>query len=424
MEIGGTPTVVRELAVRLKGLEGVCVEVACLAKWGPVADQLREAGVAVTALGASSIQDVGVIARLIQLIRNKHFDTVFSFLIHANTCGAIAKLFLRDVRFIQSIQTTQPWPRWHWKLQAIVQEAAEKIVVPSLSVAEIAVEWANIPPSKIEVIPNAVEIAEFQDVISKRKMNDKFAIGFIGRLDRIKRVPDLIQAMGMLEERYVLHVFGDGDQRLTIEKEINRLGLQARVTMHGASAKPQAALERIDLLVLPSEAEGFGLVLIEAMAAKIPVVATNVAGIRDVVQHRKTGLLVPVANPLAMADAILEVSKDERLRAELVRNGYDEVSARFSWNKVIEQYRAAHLNSTGRVIQQYQHLILDVECSMFFNSEHRAGVQHSTLNIQRQLREINHTARPFLLWDEFSSDGGPRDIAKVQCRITFSNAVV
>ncbi len=340
LEIGGTPTVVRELAIRLKDTADVCVEVACLAKWGPVADQLQEAGVAVTALGANSIRDIGAIARLIQLIRIKRFDTVFSFLIHANTCAAAAKLFLRDVRLIQSIQTTQPWPRWHWKLQAIVQEVAGKIVVPSPSVAEIAVEWANIPRSKIKVIPNAVEIAEFQNVVSKHKPNDKFAIGFIGRLDRIKRVPDLIQAMAMLDECYVLHIFGDGEERFAIEKEINRLKLQTRVTMHGASAKPQAALERIDLLVLPSEAEGFGLVLIEAMAAKIPVVATNVAGIRDVVQHRKTGLLVPVANPRALADAILEVSKDEQLRAELVRNGYDEVSARFSWNKVIEQYRA------------------------------------------------------------------------------------
>jgi glycosyltransferase involved in cell wall biosynthesis len=339
LEIGGTPTVVRELAIRLKETPEVCVEVACLAKWGPVADQLREAGVAVTALGASSIGDIGAIAKLIQLIRIKRFDTVFSFLIHANTCATIAKLFVRDVRFIQSIQTTQPWPRWHWKLQAIVQEAAERIIVPSPSVAEIAVKWANIPQSKIEVIPNAVEIAEFQDVILRRKTNDKFAIGFIGRLDRIKRVPDLIQAMTMLDERYVLHIFGDGEERFAIEKEIDRLGLQARVTMHGASAKPQAALAQIDLLVLPSEAEGFGLVLIEAMAAKIPVIATNVAGIRDVVQHRKTGLLVPVANPGAIADAILEISMNEPLRAKLVRKGYEDVTARFSWKKVMEQYR-------------------------------------------------------------------------------------
>src|SRR4051794_484999 len=67
LEIGGTPTVVRELAIRLNDPPRVHVEVACLAKWGPVADQLREAGVEVTALGAAGVRDVGVIRRFIRV---------------------------------------------------------------------------------------------------------------------------------------------------------------------------------------------------------------------------------------------------------------------------------------------------------------------------------------------------------------------
>src|SRR6266542_2239063 len=90
LEIGGTPTVVRELAVRLAQMQGrdahatVEVEVACLSRWGPVAEELRAAGVTVHALAAGSVWDVPVIGRFISLVRRREYDTVFSFLVHAN----------------------------------------------------------------------------------------------------------------------------------------------------------------------------------------------------------------------------------------------------------------------------------------------------------------------------------------------------
>src|SRR5437764_5617386 len=85
LEIGGTPTVVRELAVRLREPGRVEVEVACLSPWGPVADQLAAAGVAVTALGGRRAADLPrVLFRLVRLIRRGRFGTVFSFLVPAN----------------------------------------------------------------------------------------------------------------------------------------------------------------------------------------------------------------------------------------------------------------------------------------------------------------------------------------------------
>src|SRR5439155_15152700 len=134
------------------------IEVACLSKWGPVADQLRDAGIQVTAFDARGARDsLRVVRRLLRLIREHQIDTVFSFLIHANTVAAIASRFCRDVRFIQSIQTTQPKPRWHWWVQAVVQKAAQRLVVPSESAACAAREWAFVSEEKIEVIPNAVD---------------------------------------------------------------------------------------------------------------------------------------------------------------------------------------------------------------------------------------------------------------------------
>ena len=108
--------------------------------------------------------------------------------------------------------------------------------------------------------------------------------------------------------------------------------------MHGSVPKPQDALKQIDLLVLPSSAEGFGLVLIEAMAASIPVIGTNAPGIRDVVKNGETGLLVPVGSPQELAEAIRRVMEDSALRHRLVARGLEDVRERFTWTAVMEQY--------------------------------------------------------------------------------------
>ncbi|MGH7176655.1 MAG: glycosyltransferase, partial [Tepidisphaeraceae bacterium] len=255
LEIGGTPTVVRELAIRLRR-PGVDTEVACLSPWGPVADQLKNAGVRVTALGARTVARLPQVARrTIQIVRTGRFDIVFSFLTHANAVAAIAALFCPGVRFFQSIQTTQRTPRWHWWLAGVSQLAAERIIVPSESAALCARDWSLIAPEKIVIISNAVDLEKsvMQHPKSDMELNSQVRIGFVGRLDPVKRIPDLIKSIGQLDERFVLHVFGDGEQRKSIEQLIVDRGLSHRITLHGAVARPQGALERIDVLVLPSE---------------------------------------------------------------------------------------------------------------------------------------------------------------------------
>jgi len=240
------------------------------------------------------------------------------------------------VRLIQSIQTTQPNPRWHWLAQTMAAHGAARIVVPSPSVAEVARERCDIPGEKITVIPNAVDVDAYAGVASP------FAgtrIGFLGRLDPIKRIVDLIDAMTFLDDCYTLHIFGEGSEHAVLVEQITRLGLSARVTLHGQVSSPQDALGKMDILVLPSDAEGFGLVLIEAMAAGIPVVAADAPGIRDVVQPNQTGLLVPCRAPAALAKAIDTVATNVAMRRRLVESARQDVETRFTWEPVLRQYR-------------------------------------------------------------------------------------
>lgn len=337
LQIGGTPTVVRELALRLRS-ENVHIEVACLADFGPVASVLQHAGIPVTALNAKGVTDIGVFKRLAELIRVRDIDTVFSFLVHANVAASVASQMVQNVRFFQSIQTTQPNPKWHWNMQTLAAKCAEKIVVPSPSVADVAAKWSWISPDKIVVIPNAIDPDEFSH--ATRKPDGVIHIGFIGRLDPIKRVPLLIEAMSKLEGRFHLDIYGEGEERGTIEQAIRRHRVDEIVTLHGAIAKPQAALENIDLLVLPSLAEGFGLVLIEAMASGVPIiVGENIPGIRDVIRPGETAITTKVEWPTGLAIAIWELMNDAPLRASLIENGLREVHERFSWNVVLPEYR-------------------------------------------------------------------------------------
>jgi glycosyltransferase involved in cell wall biosynthesis len=338
LEIGGTPTVVRELATRLHGPDAH-VEVASLKDLGPNGALLASRDVPVTALHAGrAFTLLAVARRLRRLVRSRNIDTVVSFLVHANVVASLA--VPRGVRLLQSIQTTQPRPAWHWWAQRWAARRAERLIVPSTSVVDAAVQRSRVARDKLVVIPNAVDPADFVQSTVPLSSPEDYPIGFIGRLDPVKCVTDLVEAVCPIGRHVTLHIFGEGPDRTRIERWIDAVGTGA-VTLRGAVRRPQEALAEIGLLVLPSEAEGFGLVLIEAMASGVPVVATNVPGIRDVVQHDVNGLLVPVGAPAALTAAIERVISDAGLRARLIENGLRTVRERYTWDRVLPAYRSA-----------------------------------------------------------------------------------
>jgi glycosyltransferase involved in cell wall biosynthesis len=165
-----------------------------------------------------------------------------------------------------------------------------------------------------------------------------YPIGFIGRLDPIKRAGDFLEAIARLPDWVEGHIFGDGPELAKLRQRAEELGVTWRMVFHGMIAGPQQALEKIGMLVLPSEAEGFPLVLIEAMAGGVPIVASDAPGIRDVLRHEQTGLLVPVAAPDELARAMRRVMEDKSLRGALVERAGREVREHFTWKAVLPQY--------------------------------------------------------------------------------------
>ena len=345
LEIGGTPTVVRELATRLNDPPNVEIEVACLKGWGPVATMLRDSGTSVTPLNLSRVwQFPAGIRRLRALVRERGIDTIISFLIHANALAGVAVQDLKGVRLIQSVQTTQRWPRWHWWLQGRIERAAEQLIVPSSQVAAMLKQLSGISRDPM-VIPNAVDAAAFE----RRAVfiQSKLRAGFIGRMDPVKRLDIAVAAVASITEFPIeLIIFGDGPQRVAWESwQERRFPDVGDDKFHwmGRARSPQDALAQMDVLLLPSIGEGFGLVLIEAMASGVPVIASAAGGVMDVVRHEHDGLLVPTGGDevKGFADAIRRLRHDQALRQRLIENGLATVAERFSWPHVLGLYRRA-----------------------------------------------------------------------------------
>ena len=215
---------------------------------------------------------------------------------------------------------------------------------PSTAVADMARKVCDVPPERTVVISNAVDPAGFPTV---KVFADpaRIRVGFLGRLDPVKQVPHFVESIALVSRddvRVEGHIFGEGPDRPAVEKAICDQKVDDRVVLHGAAPSPQAALAQMDVLYLTSLGEGFGLVLIEAMASGVPVIAFAHGGVTDVVRDGVNGfLLSPDQFGYRRIWTILETLRtDADSRHRIIAGGRQTVRERFTWEAVLPQYRA------------------------------------------------------------------------------------
>ena len=166
---------------------------------------------------------------------------------------------------------------------------------------------------------------------------ERFAIGAVGRLVPEKGFDVLVRALAGLPEADLV-LMGDGPERAGLEDLGRELGVLDRMTFTGWVEPPWVAQRRCDVLAVPSRVEGFGLVAVEALLAGIPVVASRVGGLTEVVEDGVTGLLVPSDDPEALAGALRQLEGDSVLRAELAERGRADARRRFSVDAMMAAY--------------------------------------------------------------------------------------
>lgn len=210
----------------------------------------------------------------------------------------------------------------------------DHVVAVSDGVAESLIRNVGIIGSPIRTVYNAVDTVATAPVsdLSLLRDGDRVWIGFFGRLAKEKGVIHLIEAFSRItrQRRNVgLLLVGDGYLRDELASQVRRLGLDDQIVFAGHRNDARALMREVDIIVLPSLIEGFSLVLVEAMEAARPVIATNIPGNREAIVDGVTGVIVPPADSTALADAMLTLVDNRSTRVSMGRCGRDRYAQLF-----------------------------------------------------------------------------------------------
>ncbi len=196
----------------------------------------------------------------------------------------------------------------------------------------------------IKTIPSAytqLKINHEEVIRIKNKLSNKFIIGNIGELETHKGQYYLIEAMKKLEKKYPnihLILLGRGKDEQNYKEQSKEL---SNVTFEGFVDNVGDYISSLDLFVFPSLNEGLGSILLDAIQAKVPIAASNVGGIPDIIQHNKNGLLFPPKDTQAIFDAIEKLYLSEELRKKFTSNAYQTIND-YSFNTMTDKYIALY----------------------------------------------------------------------------------
>jgi N-acetyl-alpha-D-glucosaminyl L-malate synthase BshA len=197
------------------------------------------------------------------------------------------------------------------------------------------------------VIPNFIDSNEFQRRFSEQ-LYHRFApagervLVHISNFRPVKRVPDVVKVFDRVQKQIpsVLLLLGDGVERSNVEFLVRELGLSQKVFFMGKLNKPADYLSISDLMILPSETESFGLAALEAMACEVPVIATRVGGIPELIEAGRDGCLAPVGAIDEMARCAVELLSNENRLRDLGRNARQKAVAHYERDLIVPQYEA------------------------------------------------------------------------------------
>jgi sugar transferase (PEP-CTERM/EpsH1 system associated) len=324
--------------------------VCCLDQRGPLADELQGRGVTVYCLNKGSGVRWDLPWKVRRLIRRLGIGVVhthnLSGLLYGGVGATLAGVKVivhtehgRDLDYYQS--------RRSQRLERVLTRLANRVVSVSRPIFDELRHVQGIPLSRLLLIGNGVRIERYPaapapDLRARLGIAERDrVIGIVARLVPVKDHSTMLRAMvavirAIPEARLV--VVGGGPLRGELEAQAARLGIASRVTFLGSRLDVADLLGLMEIFALSSVSEGMSMTILEAMAARCPVVATDVGGTSWLVHHEKTGLLVPSQQPDRLADAIVRLLNDRVWAAQLGQAGYELVRERFQLDQVIQQY--------------------------------------------------------------------------------------
>jgi glycosyltransferase involved in cell wall biosynthesis len=325
---------------------------------------LPGAGVAARPLARPGEGRGAGVARLFREIRREPFDLIHSHLFWANLCARGAAPWGRVRGVINSHHGTDAWLSWpHRLLDRGTQRLASRHVTCSEAVRRFALDRLKYPARKVITIPNGIPVERFAERACRDRVRRELllspqqkVIGSVGRLDKVKGYAVLLEALAEIAGSHpdtLCLVCGDGPARPELEREARRRGLESRVRFLGWRRDVPSLLQAMDLYVQPSLLEGFGLSVLEAMAAGLPVVATRTGGLPEVVGEGQTGDLVPAGDARRLGESLARLLSDPQRRSAYGAEGEARARREFPLQRMVRAWGDLYrelLRESGRRI--------------------------------------------------------------------------
>lgn len=352
LDVGGAELALVELATRLDRTR-FCPVVYCL---GPrprrleasCAARLESMGIAVHCLGARRwIDALWATRRLVLLLREQKPHLLQSFLFHANMVGRVAARWAGVPRVVASIRVAERHARWHLWLDRATSGWVDRYVCVSQAVAEFSIHQGGLPRNRVLVIPNGVDLNRYParqpaDLSQFGIPPHSKTVTFVGRLERQKGVDWLLETaprwLDAVAEAHLLLV-GEGPWYAELVASVRRMGLSGRVHFAGWRLDVPEILAASTLLVLPSRWEGMANVVLQAMASGLPVVATNVEGVGEVLVDYPDLQVVEFGDADGFARRVAALLSDPALAATLGRCNRSHVERAFSIEAVVSKFQ-------------------------------------------------------------------------------------
>ena len=301
--------------------------VMCINQAGPIGEEIRRTGVPFSVLGLTpGVSRPVDVLRLRDAVQRIAPDIVHTFLLTGSLYGRFAAM-MSGVPIVigTEVNIYEKKQPLHARLERWLMKGTDAVIASAESVKQHYVAQVAADPAKVDVIYNAVDWAQLQTTATREEFRrsigvpiDAPAAGIIARLTEQKAHRVLFESMTQ-PELSALHliVVDDGELRDDLRSRVESLGLQSRVHFLGARRDLGNILAAIDIFTMPSYWEGLPLSMVLAMGAGLPVVASRVAGIPEVVKHGVSGLLVEAGNSAQLGRALASLVTDAALRRRL-----------------------------------------------------------------------------------------------------------
>lgn len=347
---------------RARDPDRIDLRVAFLKSLGgnPFEAELRSSGVAPTNLGARNLRDVGAFRRLLALLRTEGIEVVHAHLAYASIWGCLAGALARVpvvVTFHVAPSTDPLWSREGLRrvLRIRLANALARRAVAVSGAVRVAWGREGLDRDKVEVIHNGVALEALPtDPTPRAGIGLREELGIdpdsrivltVSVLRSGKGMPDLLSAIARLVaagEDVTLLLAGDGPLHEELERRLGAEELRDRVHLLGFRRDVPSLLATADVFALPSRWDALPTALLEAMAAGLPVVATETGGIPEIVEDGVSGLLVPPGDPGRLAEALERILGDPVLARRLGEGARERVRRDFSRERWCERLSALY----------------------------------------------------------------------------------